>query len=118
MLEQVMELVQALGGAGQSEALLEAVCAAACRMLDQKLKDGLAPGDCQGAYPLAAAWLAMDWLRGGQGLEGVTALSAGDISVRREPGSGDGAEKLSRQAMELMRPYLRDNSFVFQGVSG
>lgn len=118
MLEQVMELVQALGGAGQSETLLEAVCAAACRTLDQKLKDGLTPEDCQGAYPLAAAWLAMDWLRSGRGLEGVTALSAGDISVRREPGSGEGAEKLSRRAMELMGPYLRDEAFVFRGVSG
>ena len=117
MTEQVMELVQALAGAGQSEALLEPVCAAACRMLDRKLKDGLAPEDCQGAYPLAAAWLAMDWLRSGQGLEGVTALSAGDISVRRETGDA-GVGKLSRRAMELMGPYLRDDAFVFRGVSG
>ena len=118
MTEQVLELVQALGGAGQDEELLRTLCFAACRALDRRLKDGLTAEDCRGDFPLAAAWLAMDWLRSGRGLEGVTALSAGDISVRREPGSGDGAEKLSRRAMELMGPYLRDEAFVFRGVSG
>ena len=116
MTEQVMELVQALGGAGQSEDVLRMLCVNACQTLDRQMKDGLTPEDCQGAYPLAAAWLAMDWLRGGQGLEGVTSLSAGDISVRRD-GAADGG-KLSQRAMELMAPFLKDDGFVFQGVSG
>ena len=68
------------------------------------------------AYPLAAAWLALDWLRGSRGLEGVTALSAGDISVRRE-GGGDGGG-LSERAWELMGPFLADEGFAFQGVKG
>ncbi len=116
MTEQVMALVQALAGAGQDGDVLRMLCANACRTLDRRLKDGLDPEDCHGAYPLAAAWLAMDWLRCGQGLEGVTALSAGDISVRRE-GGGDG-ESLSRKAFELMTPYFRDEGFVFRGVRG
>lgn len=74
------------------------------------------PEDCGEAYRLAAAWLAADWLRDTQGLSGVTALSAGDISVRREGGADSG--KLSRRAMELMAPYLRDEGFVFRGVEG
>lgn len=117
MTEQVMELVQALGGAGQDEELLNTLCAAACRTLDRRLRDGLTAEDCEGAYPLAAAWLVMDWLRDSQGLEGVTALSAGDISVRREAGGGDGG-KLARKAMELMGPYFKDEGFVFRGVEG
>lgn len=116
MTEQVMELVQALGGAGQDETVLRTLCASACRVLDRRLRDGLTPEDCQGAYPLAAAWLALDWMRGTQGLEGVTALSAGDISIRRE-GTVDGG-KLSGRAMELMAPFLKDDGFVFRGVSG
>ncbi|MBD5098484.1 MAG: hypothetical protein HDT35_02860 [Clostridiales bacterium] len=116
MIEQVMELAQALGGAGQGEDVLRTLCVNACQMLDRRLKDGLTPEDCEGAYPLAAAWLAMDWLRGGQGLEGITSLSAGDISVRRD-GASDGG-KLSERAMELMAPFLRDDGFVFQGVRG
>ena len=113
----MLELVQALAGAGQDEELLRTLCAAACRVLNRRLRDGLTAEDCEGIYPLAAAWLVMDWLQGGQGLEGVTSLTAGDISVRREAGSVDGG-KLSRRALELMRPYLRDDGFVFRGVSG
>lgn len=116
MTEQVLELVLALVGAGQNEDLLRALCAAACRTLDRRLREGLSAQDCQGAYPLAAAWLAMDWLREGRGLEGVTALSAGDISVRRE--TSDGGKRLSDRAFQLMEPYLRDEGFVFRGVEG
>ena len=116
MTQQVLKLAQALGGAGQDEELLHTLCAAACRTLDRRLRDGLGPEDCQGAYPLAAAWLAADWLREAQGLSGVTALSAGDISVRREGGGGGGT--LGRRAMELMAPYVKDQEFVFQGVEG
>lgn len=117
MTEQVLELVQALGGVGQDEEMLRTLCAAACRTLDRRLRDGLTAEDCEGAYPLAAAWLVMDWVRGSRGLEGITSLSAGDISVRREAGSGDGS-KLAQKALELMAPYLKDEGFVFRGVSG
>ena len=116
MTGQVMELVQALGGAGQDEDVLRTLCASACQMLDRRLRDGLAPEDCEGAYPLAAAWLALDWLRGSQGMDGITSLSAGDISVRRD-GESDGG-KLSDRAFALMAPYLRDDGFVFRGVRG
>ena len=117
MTEQVLELVQALGGAGQDEEMLRMLCATACRTLDRRLRDGLTAEDCEGIYPLAAAWLVMDWLRESQGLEGITSLTAGDISVHRETGSGEFG-KLSQRALALMRPYLRDDGFVFRGVSG
>ena len=116
MTEQVLELLQALCGAGQDETVLRALCGSACGVLDARLKDGLTPEDCGGAYPLAAAWLAMDWLRGSQGMDGITALSAGDISIRREGGGDSGS--LSRRAMEIMAPYLGNGGFVFQGVDG
>lgn len=117
MTEQVLRLAQALGGAGQDEETLRALCAAACRTLDRRLRDGVTAEDCQGAYPLAAAWLVLDWLRGSRGLEGITSLSAGDISVRREAG-GEDASRLDRRAMELMAPFFRDDGFVFRGVRG
>ncbi len=117
MTEQVMELVRTLGCAGQDEETLRTLCAAACRTLDRRLKDGLTAEDCEGAYPLAAAWLVMDWLRGSRGMEGVTSLSAGDISVRRETAGGDGGG-LTQRAMELLGPFLKDEGFVFRGVSG
>ena len=116
MTEQVLELLQKLGGAGQDETVLRTLCQNACDMLDRRLKDGLAAEDCGEAYPLAAAWTALDWLRGGQGMDGVTYLSAGDLTVRRE-GGGDSGD-LSRRAMEIMSPFLRDDGFVFRGVKG
>lgn len=96
--------------------MLRTLCGNACGVLDRRLKDGLGPEDCGGAYPLAAAWLAMDWLRGSQGMDGITSLSAGDISIRRDGGGDNGS--LSRQAMELMAPFFRDDGFVFRGVVG
>ena len=116
MTEQVLELLQSLGVAGQDETVLRTLCRNACEVLDRRIKDGLTAEDCGDAYPLAAAWIALDWLRGSQGMEGVTYLSAGDLTVRREGGGDDGS--LSRRAMELMGPFLRDDGFVFRGVRG
>ena len=108
--------MRAMGAAGQDETVLRTLCASACGLLDRRLKEGLTAEDCAGAYPLAAAWLALEWLRGGQGMDGVTYLSAGDMTVRREGGGDNGA--LSQRALELMSPFLRDDGFVFQGVKG
>ena len=105
-----------LGGAGQDEAVLRTLCQNACGLLDRRLRDGLTAEDCGEAYPLAAAWVALEWLRGGQGMDGVTYLSAGDLTVRREGGGDDGS--LSRRALEIMAPFLRDDGFVFRGVKG
>ena len=116
MTEQVLELLRALGAAGQDETVLRTLCQSACDTLDRRLKDGLTAQDCGDAYPLAAAWIAMDWLRGGQGLDGVTYLSAGDMTVRRDGGGEAGS--LSRRAGEIMSPFLRDDGFVFRGVRG
>ena len=116
MTEQVLELLRALGGAGQDETVLRTLCQNACDILDRKLRNGLTAEDCGEAYPLAAAWIALDWLRGSQGMDGVTWLSAGDLTVRREGGGDNGS--LSRRAMEIMSPFLRDDRFVFQGVRG
>ena len=108
--------MQTLGGAGQDETVLRTLCRNACEVLDRRIKDGLTAEDCGDAYPLAAAWIALDWLRGSQGMDGVTYLSAGDLTVRREGGGDDGS--LSQRAMEIMGPFLRDDGFVFRGVKG
>lgn len=116
MTEQVLELLLALCGPEQDETVLRMLCESACRALDWRLKDGLTAEDCGGAYPLAAAWLAMDWLRGGGGMDGITALSAGDISVRRDGSGGSG--RLAERALAVMAPFLRDEDFAFRGVRG
>lgn len=114
MTDEVLEIAKGLCP-GQDEELLRLLCAAACETLDGLLRDGIAPEDCGGRYPLAAAWIAADWMRDCGGAE-ITALTAGDMSVRRESGAASGT--LSGRAMELMAPYLRDTGFVFRGVRG
>lgn len=116
MTEQVMELARSMAGGGQDEELLYTLCVNACRMLDGRLRSGVTVRDCEEAYRLAAVWIVLDWLRAGQGWDGVTALSAGDMTVRREGTGEDGG--LSRRAMALMAPWLRDEGFVFLGVEG
>lgn len=114
MRERVLELLHALCRPTLGDEALGALCEAACRKLDGLLADGVTAEDCAQEYLLAAAWTAMAWMEAGGGWEGVTSLSAGDMTVRRE-GGGRGLEE---RALELMRPYLRDQGFVFQGVRG
>lgn len=116
MTEAVLELARGLCGPGQDEDTLRRLCDNACKVLSGLLRQGVKPEDCTARFQLAAAWMAMDWLKDSQDWAGVTALSAGDLSVRREGGKDSG--KLSRRAMELMAPYIRDTEFVFRGVRG
>lgn len=115
MKERVLELLRALCRPTVDDRTLDELCQAACGRLDGLLADGVTAQDCAGEYLLAAAWTVMDWMEAGRGWEGVTSLSAGDMTVRRDGGAGGG---LSRRALELMGPYLRDRGFVFQGVKG
>ncbi len=115
MTQQVLELLKKLRPSTEDEGVLELLCRTACSRLDGLLAEGVKPEDCGDSYPLAAAWLAMDWLDNMGDGANITALSAGDLTVRRSD-SGQGGR--SRRALELMAPYLRDEGFVFRGVRG
>lgn len=114
MKEQVLALVRALCRPTLEDEALGALCETACEKLDGLLADGVTAEDCAREYQLAAAWTVMAWMEAGRGWEGVTSLSAGDMTVRRDGGEG----RLEERALALMRPYLRDQGFVFQGVRG
>ena len=113
MKESVMTMVRALCSDRVEDMVLEVLCDAACRRLDEMLADGVTANDCAEAYLPAAAWLTLAMLKDSRNWEGVTSLSAGDMTVRREGGSA-----LEGRAMTLMGPWLKDRSFVFQGVRG
>ena len=91
----------------QERPLLEALCTAAEEEIAGRLRDGLRPEDCGAIYPCAAAMLA----------------AAGLLPCRESgrTGAGGGCQvgaALRRQAASLMRPYWRDDGFVFTGVRG
>lgn len=113
MEDNVMIMVKAMCDPGVEDEALRTLCAAACRKLDGMLLPDVSYEDYGEAYVMAAAWMTMDWLRTLKNREGITSLSAGDMTVRMEGGS-----RLTEQAMELMYPYLKDRGFVFQGVTG
>ena len=79
----------------------------------------VAPEDCGGAFPLAAAWVALAELAAGQD-GGVERFTAGAVSVQMKGGQDAAARRavLRLQARQVMRPYIRDEGFVFRGVPG
>jgi len=115
MEEQVLELLKQLRPCTEDEELLLLLCRAACGRLERMLKKGVTPEDCGESFLLAAAWLATDLLADvGEGAN-ITALSAGDLTVRREGGRrGSG----KAQATELLAPWLKAEGFIFRGVKG
>lgn len=120
MTQTILEYARLLGGAEEGqEVLLTALCGAAEGTLRGKLKEGVTPEDCGGAFPVAAAWLALAGLCAGDCAQADAAgWTAGAVSVTRTTPAGERAETLRAQAARLMEPYLRDESFFFQGVRG
>ena len=119
MTEKIKALARVLGQVPEEdEEALAALCAAAETELRGGLRAGLDPErDCEGAFVQAAAWLALDALARGKRGDGVTAVTAGDFTVRRTA-AADGGEGLRKLARRLMAPYLRDGEFCFRGVPG
>ena len=120
MAGESVTLALALGQLGQEEqARLEPLCRAAEAELEGRLRPGVAAADCGGAFPLAAAWLALAGLAAADGAGGVQRFSAGDVSVTQSAqGAAQRAEALRRQAEAVLAPYLRDDGFAFRGVRG
>jgi len=112
---EIPALAAALGKREESEELRR-LCRAAQEELRGLLRPGLSPEDCGEAFPLAAAWMALAGLAGGGG-DGVSAFTAGEVSIRQEAGS-DRARALEELAERIMKPYLRDRGFLFRSMRG
>lgn len=115
LAEDVVKLAGVLGKRGEDEEELRVLCGAAVEELKGLLREDVTPEDCGEVFPLAAAWMALGAAEiSGDGVESFT---AGEVSIRKK----DGLERraaLRLQAMEVMKPWLRDTGFVFRGVRG
>lgn len=120
MTDAILEYAKGMGPVGEEELpCLEALCITAEAELAGKLRRGLKPEDCSGAFPLAAAWLARAGLCARQEAEDVPAAwSAGAVRVSGTASAGERADGLRKQAYRLMAPYLEDEGFFFRGVRG
>ena len=103
-----MDMARSLGhvDGGQEEAL-EALCRAAQAELAGRLRPEVRSEDCEDAFILACAWLAL------------AGLAAGETEVTIQEGDGAArAAALRLQAETVLGPWLADRGFAFQGVPG
>lgn len=121
MYEKIYTLACAIVTPTEAEQpLLEALCTAALADLTGRLREGLTPEDCGGAFPCAAALLAAAGLLPCRESGGVEQFTVGEVSIRTA-GGGDrcsAAATLRSQSAALIAPYCGDDSFAFLGVRG
>ena len=97
------------------EEALEALCRAAQAELAGRLRPEVRSEDCEDAFILACAWLALAGLAAGE--TGGGRFTAGEVTIQE----GDGAARaaaLRLQAETVLGPWLADRGFAFQGVPG
>ena len=119
--ETILMLAKVLSGAGEDEEpLLEALCQAAERQWERRLRPGVTAEDCGEAFPCAAAFTAAADLAAARDCGGVSGFTAGSVSVQaRSPAeAGTQAAELRRTAWRLMAPFAVPGDFAFQGVRG
>jgi len=112
-----MALAGRIASATEEEAgLLETLCAAAEDAWARRLRPGLTPEQCGGAFLCAAAFTAAAGIAATRDGGGVS-FKAGDVSVSQPAGSaGSAARDLREQAERLMTPYAAADDFAFRGV--
>lgn len=117
MDQEILALAMVLGNVSESDRQrLEVLCQNARRELEGQLRAGVTAQDCGDALLFAAAWLALSDLWTGDAAAGVTAFSAGNLSI--QTGEGASGNALRDRAHRLMAPYLLDGGFCFRGVRG
>lgn len=117
MLQEIVSLVQEMGSGDWDEGLVQRMCQVAQTQLTSRLRPGVTAEDCGGAFPIAAAWMALGSLYECGGEAGLESFSAGDLTIRTGNG-GQRSKNLKQEAMKLMAHYCRESGFAFQGVPG
>ena len=121
MTERIFTLAKALGHVGaEDEETLRQLCELAAEELRGRLRRGVTEADCEPAFRIGAAWLALAGLCAGGAAEGVESFTAGNLTIRQGGGKVplERCAGLRRQAEQVMGPYLEDGRFSFRGVPG
>ena len=114
-LERIMQAARDLFGDGAEG--LKPYCAAAAETLAARLPEGKVPEGC-GAFPAAAAMLALAMRSDAEAAAGGTSYTAGSVTVREGRSGGGASARLRAQAEALLSPYCADGDFAFVGVRG
>ena len=113
MIERTVALCRQLGAGADREEILPVLARAACEQLKLRLRSDVTEEDCAEVFPLAAAMIAMDTLKELEGEGGISAFTAGEVSIRCS-----GSDSLVRAARQMMTPWLQEEGFAFRGVEG
>ena len=98
----------------ENEVLLEAICRSVVVSLQNRLRNGLTPEDCQTEFVTAAGMYALAAMSGVRELGDVEQFTAGDLTIRKATGDA-AANCLRTQADMLMAPYVK-SPMAFMGV--
>lgn len=120
MTDEIFEFAKTVGQvSAEEEEILLSLCQTAEEELKGRLREDKTVEDCQGAFVIAAAWLALAGLCvGRQSGESISSWTAGDVSIRGRENAGEQAAVYRAQAQRLMAPYIKDGEFAFLGVRG
>ena len=84
-------------------------------LLAGRLRPEVRSEDCEDAFILACAWLALAGLAAGE--TGGGRFTAGEVTIQEWDGAARAAA-LRLQAETVLGPWLADRGFAFQGVPG
>lgn len=122
MTEEILALAKALGHVEkEQEDVLRELCVLAQEELKRRLRKDIEVEDCESAFRLGAAWLALAGLCAAKAAEDdVESFTAGSVTIRRGGGKLplERSAGLRAQAEQVMGPYMEDACFQFMGVQG
>lgn len=113
MIEEIYALATSYMEDGWDENLLELYCKTAKVQLENQLKAGITPEECQDVFALACAWTAIAYYGQAKESDGVSSFSAGDFSVTK---NGVQYGQLRHQAEQLLAPFSK-GQMGFMGVA-
>ena len=108
MLGEILNFAKMAGQVEEGEEeLLSLLCQVAERELAAKLKNGVKPEDCAGAFVIASAWLALSLLCVSRQEERADSWSVGEVSVKKGADAAQQAAVYRGQAERLMQQIGR-----------
>lgn len=105
-------MAAAISGGEKTDPLLEALCQAAYGAIKMRLREDVSLEDCGKAFPVAVAAIAVKAWENGVGEGAISSFAAGSVSLSVTQ-EGD---RFTSAAIELLRPWMKDDGFGFQRV--
>lgn len=121
MQEKIWELALNVSSVSdEDEPLLKSLCQSAEEAWTARLRDGISPADCKGAFPCAVAFTAAAHLAAARSNGTVASFSAGSVSVQGRSCAEQCAlrDGLRQTAEQLMAPFVSPSAACLRRTPG